>query len=542
MHKSKKFFFICVAISVLIVTSNLFYKFWQLQKLTSAPRSSFDYAEPTRRLKMPNISDDMTGCQLPVTDVELSFTAHIVLATKYLTSPLNRQTMLEAAQAQSKFLFGYFNLNKRPGQTPLFLSNKEIKIQKLSSKKSAYPIDLTMRNTWNEESDHPYMRNSLKNPVVYKNEPAVIIQYTATVNAKACGEVKEKKIDIIFPKDPFLAYWAIPDKDFSIASYQGSHDRLNPCSNEELVKIKQTNWFWYTWAPSSEKCLSVINHSPFYDRVVAKVSTRNDRHQVKSNFFPDQDHYEISLIFGTLYNQSILETIQFLKENLSDKTLFTLNSKLQKSNQTTALSETTLEALGFFLKELPNLMTVKDVKIEWLDKQSMQIIILAKLDNGKSLTLNLYYGITSIDYIQSDTFLRFVINSLTTSDFIFYTGHAGGGHNFSLPYWSEKSGISLNDIQKKISTKKFQGFVIVSCYSNSYFGEDIISARSDKNLSTLIARSAAQEYIFHTSLGLLNFLRQPNLNDQSFKSFIEPVDLGKTVMINFYGDKITSAQ
>lgn len=534
MQSSKKFFFACVVLSVLTISGNIVFKL--VGRTHFAKKTTgLDFEKPFADPKVNNLSEDLTSCQLPVSDVEIKYSGEVILASKNLSGSLSIQEQEDFVRFQLQYLFGYFYLNHQRNKTDLFLSSKTIEIEKMVVTQVKYPQDIRIENQWNEDPTSAYQQAAFNNKFVKQNEPAISIKYNAKIFAKACGSVSDTKIEIILPKDPYLAYWAVPKDKFIPMSYSVYKAILNPCVHPEMAEIKKSRWYWYTWAPAQDQCSQAIKNSKFYDFISGAVSVKNSQSQLASNYFPELSSYKVSLVFGMLYPNHVQETVSFLRQNLSDDDLFSLESKIPNKNGQDLLGETTLRPLAFFLANLPRLMTVEKKVWHWLDDKSLQITVIGKLSNGKEIDLEIYYGITSIDYLETPTFTKFITDSLSTSDFVFYTGHAGAGINFSLSQWSKKSLMPIGEIQKLISTKKFQGFVLVSCYSNTYFGEDILRARNQSDLKTVLVRSASQEYIFTTSLGLINFLRQTNLNDQSFKSFIEPLDFGKKIFINFYG-------
>lgn len=527
---AKKFFIVCVFISAAIFFGPLAYRNLQ----APSEKFDFDYDQPFVQKITESLSTDITTCQFPVTDVKLEFEAEVVLAERFLTLPLSSELVTEAAQMQLRYLFGYFNLNKESKQKRIFLTSKVPEIKIVSQKSSAYPESLIIDNYWHDEPWNAYLKQAFEKLKLKREEKAVSIKYQAVISAITCGPLYDKKIKITLPKDPYLAYWAVAYRSFIDTKFRSSRAIVNPCADAELAEIKKVKWFWYTWSPANKNCEASISQSRFYNTVYAQVTTDVAQTKVRPDFFPIQNEYEVSLVFGTLYNDSIDQTMGFLKKNLTEKNIYSVHAPWRKLDRVNPFQETTLLGLTYFFKELPGLMVVKQTKIEWFDDRSFQVLVSGTQSNGKKINLKVYYGMTSIDFRQSPSYIQFALNAFKTSDFVFYTGHAGMGKNFSLAFLAEKSGQSLADIQQLVSTKRNQGFVIVSCYSNIYFGEDIMQARRERQLPTLLVRSASQDYIFHTSLGLLNFLRQPDLNTYSLKSFIAPLDLGQSVILDYY--------
>lgn len=267
-------------LSILMIAGNVVFKKYYSRPVVT---DGFDYRAPAASRNKANLTSEITSCNFSVKSYELTFRSQVILSRSLLPKKPEADFLKNSVEEQLKFLYGYFNYGNRHGNEKIFLTSKKIELSNLRTTSAEYPEKIDINEEWTEHPTNIYVENAHEIRKVKKGEQAVAIDYEATLVFRTCGAFPEKKVEILLPKDPFLAYWAIDTSQFIKATYLGSEATINPCSNSSFAEIRKSSWFWYTWDPVSELCKSQIKGSKFYTLATGQVKAREDLSSVPIN-------------------------------------------------------------------------------------------------------------------------------------------------------------------------------------------------------------------------------------------------------------------
>ena len=162
----------------------------------------------------------------------------------------------------------------------------------------------------------------------------------------------------------------------------------------------------------------------------------------------------------------------------------------------------------WFVRTLSDLLSPGTEKLSIEAKDSLLIVEAKLAKSQRDVRVRIYFGLTDLLTNADAEYWKSLAYGLGHDDVVLYTGHSGLGENMKLSHLLAATGLTENDLLRTAPANQVIG--IFSCYSYSYFGEEIAQARArvgSGNTTHYLRTSSA----FSTELGHLKVLEQIDL-------------------------------
>lgn len=426
-----------------------------------------------------------SGCAEYGTEVEIKFSNAFILNKNFIED-LSDANLIEAARQQIRFARGELINNRKTNMYSVTLDVENAKISIIAKSEIKYNKKLILDKIDhpNVTIDSPYIINALKVGKTNLKDKAISVTYQATAKAHYCGSKEYvSKITFKLPKDPYLAYWFVKEKDRHEIVWRNSKFKINPCADSELVDTPHPYYFWYFWEPSkigkdtrnlSFNCNTLLKQVIDYSKVYPSISEVKMQLDLNNNFskiLSDSDSKTVSVIFGVIDEHDHIlnwEKILYSKENL--KSISALNHAIYKDLNQTQVDRGS-QYFSNFLTHLSQVAKIDSIKLGNNKKELVFNISLNK--TLKKLDLHIWFGLTDVLGTKPAQHWSYTRWSLENANVILYNGHSGLGQNMKIEniLQNEDKIISISKIPKS----QFIGYF--SCYSFGYFGDDLADLR-----------------------------------------------------------------
>lgn len=409
----------------------------------------------------------------------------------------------EAIREQLKFVRNNFKSgNLREDFLFWNADTDSVKIISINSKDSPYPlhIQVDVQLIKAEEAGSSYIISATsKSQKDLFGLPAEKIEYEVEFTATSCQATQTTKsqIQLVAPKDPYLAFWAVKPKERTHFSWGRESAQLPPCSDSEFADIPFPQYYWYYWDPNKEgsECLrqkktltnlslKYISQSPFDN----DIATHQQRLKNKLKTY---------VIFGWNDTQkNRRDDLNVLQQNLGKyKDSGILLRDLDKSS---------LDLLSFdryvrdqFAGEMIKLSTFGD-----------HLLATYKgIGKKKEVWFDVYWGPTDKLGKFPSKHDRFLTEAYAQGDVVVYSGHAGLGHN----YRTELAPRGAPD--KQI-------IALLGCYTYSYQLPDLPVSRRERYFVLTSSESSRMaldiKNVFSLALGENHQFDASQLDPNSF--------------------------
>lgn len=438
---------------------------------------------------------------------EISFrlSGHLFLHSKSLIaaeSNLGKAALTDAITQQLRFAQGHFVHQKMSDGRIVMKMSTDPVIEDIQSRAVAYPYSLTIDPVEHPDvkTTHPYLLAALKAKNIKKGEPGQKVSYTARITALYCGpKPKPTELKIELPSEPYLAYWLVKPQDRKQIRWHYSTFKVNPCSDTEYADIPDPYFYWYFWKPraigtdasgKSYSCENLMREGREFASFTAQDLQVNP---IPTHFSLNQKslkNLKISALFGVVDPKSIIfDYAQALKElsKIKSPTLGDLKKAfvlLPKGKSVDPGSEN----LVVFVQRLQTLLN-QDRATVAVDQEKQIVTIHSELlRSGKKTQIDLFFGQTDVLTTADATYWNALADALKYSDVILYSGHSGLGENMKLSYVAAAAKQKESELFTEAPDHQILG--LFSCYSYSYFGDEIARLRSEKSKVTDIIRTA----------------------------------------------------
>lgn len=467
-------------------------------------------------------SQNLSGviCGGSSAEYELTFSDRIVLNTHFFNPELSENDNLKPAIEEKIRYFTQYFLNSKK-QKKLFQvvrSSVPAQISITSKKAVEYPFDLKVDWTPKPELpvDDSYTKAAIARGYTSKKDPAIEAEYSARITVLTCGTSNEAlELEGPLPLDPMLFYWNIPKEKRRPLKWNKSRATTNFCADSEIADFPHPNYLWYFWDPylvgRDEKGRSFDcnkNLKPGVDFVVQKAKLTRIQ-EPKENFDSLRDHLgkkespiSVTYFFGYLDHQ-VAEPHPKQVEDLIHFQ-FTNNFVLETAEWGTSTYLQFIDSVRKMIKT-----TTTNVKIDGdytLTELSGTLPV-----SGRPVKLRLILGPTDIFSVTKTGHWKWIPDALENDDVVVYAGHSGLGENFNLSRAKDELKISDESLRSTVTKKPYQLLVYLSCYSYSYFGQDLLDLARPHTPARDIIYSAASlgfDRYKDTSISVLDFLDQ----------------------------------
>ncbi len=445
--------------------------------------------------------------------VELSFQSELVVHAEIIEIQKLKKNWVLAAEEQLKFLNGQWSTQDRQGQRVVLLGGQTVSI--LDVAPTSYPLNLVIDDVEGQDAQYGLRPQQWK-----RGDRAMRIRYKMHRQAILCG--KKKPLIAALPIDPYGAFWTVPKKSRRELTFHEVKKITNPCAHNHMAELAAPHLFWYAWHPfrtapldcEQELKESVLSINVAVQPVVVRPET------VSYSFLKQADPLRVSLIQGLMKSEKELPGgLKRAHALLSDPLLLHWLSPPQRLpvEKLEGQDVSVLSTLDILLG-LQAAIELKSIEYRALGDALRLDVTGYRKGTKNRFEMQIFVG-TTVNYMPGVKPWDFLREALTSSDFIFYNGHADAGHAFKLSHLQRS---------KEIALPEYQFIGIISCFSTAYFGEDFLALRNRPGLTTDMLLVGFEGYPFSLVLAVIDFTDKAsrglakNSFSQALQTYLNP--------------------
>jgi hypothetical protein len=413
---------------------------------------------------------------------EAKIESSFVLNQKFLgknSELLTKKFLMESVRQQLNFAQGFLINNFNRSHRTAALSAEDPAVAILSLEETHYSRAMAFQPVGELPIPNKYLEQAYAAGRTEASDPAVRVHYSARFKLGTCGVPMETIVSQL-PLDPWLAYFSVGRSDRQVYRWNQKKAEVFPCATNELADFPEPTYLWYFWSPlrrSLEPNLRWLNCETLLQDVLVTTPivltaphssfARSHRHKVSMPLQHVQRPREVSLIFGTADHN----IKHFSSGEINGRIAFDRVTGLRVEN--TRQLERGLYEYLFFLGALSELMHIENMQRRLKDN-SIEITLLGRLvQSGQAVRLRTFFGPTDVFAEEPPQHWDFAQRSLR-SDVIIYAGHSGLGRNMSLREIQRSAQATKRTASHVLRrAPRAQMFAYLSCYSYSYFGNDM---------------------------------------------------------------------
>jgi hypothetical protein len=428
----------------------------------------------------------------------------------------------EAIELQTRYIGGFFQ------NDPEYLSNVRVAlgayrapVEILSRKTGTYGMSLKIDPFRKSKMPpHSYVDRAIARGMTRPDDPSLEVTFRTRIKLAFCNTSARlagtRPASAVVPKDPYLALWYVPPDKRRAMEYGLRHEIVNPCTNSEMAQFGHALQFWYLWNPrlkgTDEKgeqfdCPGLVPAGVYTTSVsLAPVSEELGAAEFRdiATRLPKKEPVRMTLIFGTLVpDDQMAAHVGRLRDLLASgasaqkKTGDEFWSSWFGVSQETRLGlpEPTFGYFGgwypetdygwmellTFLRYVPEVLSVDRIEPPEarFTGESIVFTIHGRLkSSGHRLTARIFYGpTTALRGSRKPQHWPVLFDALARDQVILYNGHAALGSTFSLAGLENGLKIDEAKLADRLAAQPYQLFGVLSCYSYTYYGEDIAKLR-----------------------------------------------------------------
>ena len=330
-----------------------------------------------------------------------------------------------------------------------------------------------------------YLKAAFAKQTVAKNARAWKISYTVELDVVACDpELKKLPAEVMMPKDPYLAMWAVPVGQWRSLKNEidGELETITPCASDDFLYDHDPLYYWYYWDLSSELCQQKLP-MVFFEKVkveslaikplgassefnfdfLKRKLIENPQGPIKASAFftlIDDNSYLVPDVFAPELSARVVEVLQLDEFEKARQEIESLKNY-----------DIALRSGLVFSWTLKNLSKEFAVEFLTVDEYLIRWRLSGKLrESGQSFVVDVVVGSAMEELSSYAGFYADLSKALLTDDFVYFGGHSGTGKNLSRYRFEAK----VQELQKSLpaeSLPKHQVLMLMTCYSLKYFSE-----------------------------------------------------------------------
>lgn len=443
----------------------------------------------------------------------------------------------DAIELQTKHLIGYFRTTSEAGLNAAISSYRGT-LKVLPAQETTYGAAFKLDHYYPQDrgnSSSPYIQNALKRGSVQASDPALLVPYQQQLLIADCTDGGfQSKAKIELPLDPYLSFWIESKAKRKGRAFAGATlSEMSNCFSSEFVQFGNLDINWFFWSPAMPK-QDPSGHTyrcqpdqpmRVYQPGVTALREAAPSPSLDKSFFGNLKTLKSSAFFGIISEDSYFPKLDFakLKTQIQNAATFCKTSPSVPDCLTAwdqlIVPDPKSDKPGYepgafhfltFLRYLHHVLSVREMKVEASTSIPGEIQVKYEghfIDSPMPVSGTVYFGRTNLDYgpHASKTYVKLLHSAFKDSNTIFYVGHAGLGHNFSVnefeKLWREEH---LPSIQRE--QPLWVG--IYNCEGFSYFGFDQERLFKKDKLSLLLTESSGTEAGAKFPLSQLAILNQ----------------------------------
>lgn len=439
---------------------------WQM--FVKKPESKARNLMSSMPVEKPDTIPLSANCNFPRFD-KISFESVAISPLSVASHSSQENAALSIALEQVKFARGYYQLETGRPVRLIPFAESDVKILKVD--RVPYGQKLLLDNV-------PKLYNSIPQKLVgtfvTESTPALKVTYAVSMEVMTCNETGITDLPLILPRDPYLAYWYLPEQKRMELTFGQTRAKVNPCGHAQIAEMSSPKHYWYVWKPEARQgnvdCRELLREG----KEILKVKVSR---QGMSTSPVDMDFHELKetkiikivQIFGYGASQDSIRWASQARKLIPFIQDITKAPKSLQVNQD-------VSTIGMFdlVKTINGLAKMGP----WTTKFGETFLELHARGkfhlSGKEISVSLRLGPTT-SYQTGEKHWEFLESSLKDAHFIFYSGHADMGKAFDL-----------SAIKKLEQVPDYQFFGIMSCFANSYFEKSILNLRSPSQTTDLL--------------------------------------------------------
>lgn len=486
---------------------------------------------PARAANAPKEWVSYVGCTGSADERTLELDASFFLYEEFLQPGRERDAQLRAAAVQHVYyLRGYLASQKKAGgsfELAWSVDEPDVKITAVTSE--GYPLDLTIDASYdpNVKVVHPYMKAALAAGRAVRGGRALRVSYKVRWRVVVCaGNPDEiKRVRFGLPFDPYLIYWAVKPDERRPRHYGDYKGVVNPCVVDSFLIYPDPYYLWYFWRLNEagtddrkEKflCAELLRPERDFFYFTAELlpgSAARRRDQVfRVNLLPAARPLRVSAVFGLLDAKRLTlgfdELISFVASRRRVR-LDALIRRISESYPINSRNDSGAEYFRDYVEGLPALLAPGSGTVEADAALGVLRLRGTLRRSSRRVEVSLFYGPTDLLTTKDVKHWPPLLDFLERGDILAYTGHAGLGENVKVANLLKEMKLTDRQLGERLSrAPAYQLLAYFSCYSYSYFGDDVRRLRRDAQpgSATDVLYTAADYGSGDGGLGILNYV------------------------------------
>jgi len=365
------------------------------------------------------------------------------------------------------------------------------------------------------------------------DDPALIVDYTATVTLAVCGRGTDPGRELTgpVPRDPWLAYWLVPAERHRLLSYFGDSAVTNPCADDDFADLPHPFYYWYDWLPTRHgldaagkpfDCRRWLTPHGDFDTVTMHLAPVRQTGGPPS-LWPSSDLGVVADAFG---DGVVTMTLVFgiLDHDAKDPGRIDLAGwqALVGAGGAGVLAPHVKAAraawkarpkhergTGMLLQFLDELVEVAEVTghDSALEADLLRVTVRGRLRrSGRPMRLQIFLGMTDIFGPKPPHHWAALRRGLVEDQAVFYWGHSGIGENVRLGQIASHLQIDEKTLAADIKKGPLRVVAFQSCYSYMYFGQDFQDLVGPDPRRLFVFTGTAPVRVDHGPLPLVAFV------------------------------------
>ena len=388
---------------------------------------------------------------------------------------------LEKAVFESyKYVKGYFMNEALPDGTKILPIEGEIeilKLRKVSRSESAagqidYP-DSFLKGASLARPEIHYLKHRVASNAAKKRNTLnfeVSIRFGSMACTPKPNQSVPTQLNVTLPKDPYLAYWDVPEEDRRPIRFNKALVRGNPCSEHEYPDVSDPSYYWYFWSPN--RVGTDDNGETFDCRTLSSFRKRTQTVQLMAvapdklrkptawtPTLPTRSQYkEIAIVFGYVNYQQSMPSYEEVKNAIEE----TWSQGVKPSGVWEAGVRNLLNTIveineTYRLTERARFTPVgKSVWVEWT---------MISRATREPTHVRMFYGPTDYLGISPPEHEKFIHQIASKAELLIYSGHSGLGLNIKVKSWF----ASVTNRKTPIDV------ALLSCVASAYYSDQLLT-------------------------------------------------------------------
>ncbi|MEQ1876570.1 MAG: hypothetical protein ABL958_07985 [Bdellovibrionia bacterium] len=437
------------------------------------------------------------ACGKTSAEYSLSFSDRVVLNVSFLDPKLSEDDNLKSAIEQKIRYFTQYFLTAKNLPFKVVRSSVPAEVTITSKRIAKYPFKLNI--DWTEKPDLPiddmYTRAAIKKGSTSRLDKSLEADYQARITVLTCGASGDE-LEIVgpVPVDPMLFYWNVPSSERRHLKWNASEAIANPCADNEVADFPHPGYFWYFWDPyftgkdaDGKKVDCTARLQSGRDFLVQKARLTKIR-DVNPDF--SFMHSRFSKSEGPL---TAVFFFGYLDHQIPEPKTAEIVSLLEQQGRGIPADHFEWGSSAFlnFVGEARTRLREPTVTVAAEGDYTVAVIAGRLIESGREIQIKALLGPTDVFGKTRTGHWKWVPGALENSDIVVYAGHSGLGENFSLARAATELKIEASELNAVATKKPYQLLAFLSCYSYSYFGQDILDGAGSLKPARDIIYSAA---------------------------------------------------